>query len=163
MNDSYISTPRRPSPRELQVRSLAPLACAALATILTGLSVVTAFAALVGAFIPMIAAGTFLIALEIPPHRSPLRAEFDLLWDTPTPKRLQRWYIPLIGAGTGGLAAELLRTVIVFARMATSLSLDVIAAAAALGALEGLFLALALALGFGLGAVMPTPRHRRAA
>src|SRR6266550_7707828 len=132
MNEKRIVGPRLPSPRELQLRSLAPLACATLATILTGVSIVTAFAALLGAFIPMIAAGTFLIALHIRPDRSPLRAEFDLFWDTPTPNRLQRWYIPIIGAAIAGVSAELLRTVITFAGRAR-LSLDVIAAAAALG------------------------------
>ena len=119
-------------------------------------------AALLGAFIPMIAAGTFLFALDIRPDRSPLRAQFDLMWDTPTPNRLQRWYIPIIGAALAGVSAELLRTVITFAGRAR-LSLDVIAAAAALGALEGLFVALALALGVGIGAVILTPRHSRAA
>ncbi len=163
MNEKHIVGPRLPSPRELQLRSLAPLACATLATILTGVSIVTAFAALLGAFIPMIAAGTFLIALHIRPDRSPLRAEFDLFWDKPTPNRLQRWYIPIIGAAVAGLAAELLRTVIAFARTGAPLSLDVVAAAAALGAVEGAFLTLALALGFGIGAVILTPRHSRAA
>src|SRR5947208_7789170 len=90
MNQNDIVAPRLPSPRELQLRSLAPFACAALATIVTGVSVVTAFAALLGAFIPMIAAGTFLIALDIRPDRSPLRAQFDLMWDTPTPNRQDR-------------------------------------------------------------------------
>ena len=162
MNQNDIVAPRLPSPRELQLRSLAPFACAALATIVTGVSVVTAFAALLGAFIPMIAAGTFLIALDIRPDRSPLRAQFDLMWDTPTPNRLQRWYIAIFGAAIAGVSAELLRTVITFAGRAR-LSLDVIAAAAALGALEGLFVALALALGFGIDAVILTPRHSRAA
>jgi hypothetical protein len=163
MNENHIVAPQLPSRRELQLRSLAPLACAALATILTGMSVVTAFAAVLGAFIPMIAAGTFLVALEIRPDRSPLRAQFDLLWDKPTPNRLQHWYIPLIGAAIAGLAAELLRAVIAFATTGAPLSLDVTAAAAGLGALEGVFLALALALGFGLGAAILTPRHSRAA
>src|SRR2546428_11507513 len=114
MNKSAIAAPKILPPREGKLGDVAPCGCTALATIITGVSVVTAFAALLGAFIPMIAAGTFLFALDIRPDRSPLRAQFDLMWDTPTPNRLQRWYIPIIGAAIAGVSAELLRTVITF-------------------------------------------------
>ena len=163
MNNNDMATPQLPSHRLLQLGSLAPFACAALIAAITGISVFTAIAAVLGALIPMIAAGTFLLSLHLRPDRSPLRAKFDLLRDSPTHNRFQHWYVPVIGAGTAGVGAELLRTVISFVRLGAPMSREVLVGAAGLGALEGLLLALALALGFGVGSVILTPRHSRAA
>jgi len=163
MNHKPMATPQLPSHRALQLRSLAPLACAGVVAFITGVNLITAIAALLGTLVPMIAAGTFLIALDIRPKRSPLRATFDFMWDKPTRNRLQRWYVPLVGAAFGGAGAELFRTVILFVRARAAFSPYLLATAAGLGALEGALLALALALGFGIGAVTLTPRYRRAA
>jgi hypothetical protein len=163
MNHNPMATPQLPSHRGLQLRSLAPLACAAVVAFITGVNAITAIAALLGALIPMIASGTFLVALDIRPDRSALRATFDFMWNKPTPNRLQRWYVPLVGAAFGGAGAELCRTVIVFVRAHAPFSSYLLATAAGLGVLEGVLLALALALGFGIGAVTLAPRYRRAA
>jgi hypothetical protein len=163
MNHNPMATPQLPSPRALRLRGVAPLVCAAVVAFITGVNVITAIAALLGALIPMTAAGTFLIGLDIRPDRSPLRATFDFMWDKPTPKRLQRWYVPLVGAAFGGAGAELFRTAILFVGARAPLSSYLLATAAGLGALEGALLALALALGFGIGAATLTPRYRRAA
>jgi hypothetical protein len=124
----------------------------------TGISSVTAIAVVLGTLVPMIAAGTFLISLQIRPDRSPLQATFDFMWDKSSPNRLQRWYVPLIGAAIAGMGAELLRLLVSFARVGARPPFDLVATAAAVGVFEGVFLALALALGFGVGSVILTPR-----
>jgi hypothetical protein len=158
MNPNNMPPSQLPSHRLLPVGSLAPFAFAALAAAITGVNVWTAFGAVLGTLIPMIAARTFLLALDLRPDRSPLRAEFDLMWDTPNPNRFQHWYVPVIGAGAAGAGAEFLRTVISFVRVGAPLSRDIALGAASVGALEGLFIVLTLALGFGVSSVILTPR-----
>ena len=163
MNQSKMAFPQLPSRRLLQLRSLAPFAVAALAAAITGVNVWTAIAAVLGTLISMIPARTFLLALELRPDRSRLRAKFDLMWDRLTPNRFQRWYVPVIGAGIAGTGAELMRSMISFARVGAPMSRDVALGAASVGALEGLFIALTLALGFGVSSVILTSRRSRAA
>src|SRR6266480_4292170 len=133
MNQNYMASQQFPSHRLLPLGSLAPFALAA------------------------IAAGTFFLALELRSDRSPLRGKFDLLWDKPSPNRFQHWYVPVIGAGTAGLGAELVRTVISFLRVGVPLPRNVLLGAASLGAVEGLLIALTLALGFGVSSVNGHP------
>jgi hypothetical protein len=163
MNQNDMASQQFPSHRLLPLGSLAPFAFAALAAAITGVNVFTAVAAVFGTLIPMIAAGTFLLALELRSDRSPLRAKFDLLWDKPSPNRFQHWYVPVIGAGTAGLGAELVRAVISFLRVGVPLPRDVLLGAASLGVVEGLLIALTLALGFGVTSVILHPRRSRAA
>jgi len=108
----------------------------------------------------MIIAGTYLISLAVRPDRSPLRARFEILYDTPTPRRLQRWYVPLLTAATVGGGAEILRKLLpLFSE--DGVRATVVVAGLVVGVLEGVLLVLAMALSWAIASLLVTRRLRR--
>jgi len=143
--------------------SLIPFLAVALAAAVTGMSVITTIAGVIGFLAPMIAAGTFIMSWAIRPDRSLLRAEFDLCRNKPQPTWLQHWYVPVIGAAAAGTGAELLRTGIAFVKTGAPLTLPIVAGAAGAGVLEGSLIALVFPLGAAFAWFILRPRWRRAA
>ncbi len=165
MNATSMGSPPPPLPsgRALMLSSLIPFLAVALAAAVTGMSVITTIAGVIGFLAPMIAAGTFIMSWAIRPDRSLLRAEFDLWRDKPKPTWLQHWYVPVIGAAAAGTGAELLRTGIAFVKTGAPLTLPIVAGAAGAGVLEGSLIALVFPLGAAFAWFILRPRWRRAA
>ena len=134
--------PILPSPRRLYVVALAPLIGTVAATLVVGLHIVTAIAALAAALAAMARAGTFIIALQGSVNGSLFRRTFGMMYDRLLPARLQHWYLPLSAGVIAAAVVELLRSTFVLWRGHIPLSVRLLVGSFLLGALEGGFIIL---------------------
>jgi hypothetical protein len=156
-------SPVSPNPllrRRLYFVGLSPLLGVVVATFVVRIPVLTTLAALAGAFVPMVAARSFVISLLTSQDRPRLRGTFGMMYDRLPPGRLQRWYVPLIGGAIGAALAELVRAVFFLWRAGAPLAVRLVVAPTAIGSLEGAFLILTAIASWGLASSLLLGRWR---
>jgi hypothetical protein len=73
-----------------------------------------------------------------------------MMYDHVPPRRLQRWYVPVIGAAVAAGVSEVLQMLVSFSRGGLHSSIALMLVQFAIGAVDGVFLALVLALSWAL-------------
>jgi hypothetical protein len=138
--DEHTSPAPRLTPslrRRLIVGALSPFVGAVAATLLVRIQPLTSIAAVAGALIPAAAARSFVLALHVSSDRSPLHAPLGMMYDHVPPRRLQRWYVPVIGAAVAAGVSEVLQMLVSFSRGGLHSSIALMLVQFAIGAVDG--------------------------